>query len=309
MEMEPHLINWTLKSISNPLDAFLPPAEMRQSISTIKELPPLPEVGRRVMSLASDPLSDAKKLAEVIELDPLLTTQVIRWAGSALYGYRGKIYSVQDAISRVLGYDYVLNLVMGLTALSPLKTPQEGPLGSTEQWRHALASSHLMLKLSQNIPLERRPDPKKIQLAALLHNIGFLLLGHQFPDEFHYLDKLTRANPGLPVIRIENFAFGTDHSQLGGWLMRTWSMPKPVIDVIHHHHNPSYRGDNHILNLLTYLNDTLLGRIGIGDATSQDYPSTVFEQLHLSEIKTENLLDDLSDNLQAIESMAETLAS
>lgn len=307
--METHIINWTLKSISAPMDAFSPPADMHRSISGIKELPPLPEIARRMISLASDPLSDAKKLAEIVELDPLLTAQVIRWASSPLYGYRGKIYSVQDAISRVLGYDYVLNLAMGLAALSPLKTPKEGPLGSKEQWRQALASSHLMLKLSQKMLPENRPDPQKIQLAALLHNIGFLLLGHQFPDEFHYLDKLTRANPNLPVIRIENFAFGTDHTQLGTWLMHTWSMPKPIIDIVHHHHNPYYRGENHTLNLLTYLSDTLLGRIGVGDSIVQDCPSIVFEQLHLSDTIGENLLDDLSDNLQAIESTAETLAS
>ncbi len=307
--MESHIINWTLKSINAPLDTFSPPVDMHKSISQIKALPPLPEIAHRIMQLASDPYSDAQKLAEIVELDPLLTAQVIRWASSPLYGYRGKIYSVQDAISRVLGYDYVLNLAMGLSAMSPLKTPKEGTVGAKEQWRQSLASSFLMSKLSQKILPENRPNPQQVQLAALLHNIGFFLLGHQFNDEFHYLDKLITANPALPVLRIENFAFGTDHTQLGTWLMHTWSMPKPIIDVVHHHHNPYYRGENHALNLLTYLSDALLGKIGLGDAINQDCPSIVFEQLHLSDTIGENLLDDLSDNLQAIDSTAETLAS
>ncbi len=307
--MKSQIINWTLKSINAPLDAFSPPADMHESISHIKALPPLPEIAHRIMTLSADPLSDAQKLAEVIELDPLLTAQVIRWASSSLYGYRGKIYSVQDAISRVLGYDYVLNLALGLSTMSPLKTPKEGLIGAKEQWRQALASSFLMSKLSQKLLPENRPNPQQIQLVALLHNIGFFLIGDQFGDEFHYLNKLIIANPTLPISRIENFAFGTDHTQLGTWLMHTWSMPKPVIDVVHHHHNPYYRGENHTLNLLTYLSDTLLGKIKVGDSIAQECPAIVFEQLHLSDTIGENLLDDLNENLQAIDTTAESLAS
>lgn len=306
--MEPQLINWTLKSISTPLHVFSPPKDMHESISQIKELPPLPEIGQRILELASDPYADAKKLGEIVELDPLLTAQVIRWASSPLYGYRGKICSVQDAISRVLGFDFVMNLAMGLVAMSPLKTPKEGPVGAQEQWRQALASCYLMPKLWQKILPEHRPNLKQVQLAAMLHNIGFLLLGHQFEDEFHYLDKLVRANPTLPVTRIENFAFGTDHTQLGAWLMHSWSMPKPIIDVVHHHHNPYYRGENRILNLLTALNDYLLGRLGIGDAIVLEYSGSVFEQLHISDTIGDTLIDELNDNLQAIDSTAELLA-
>ena len=128
--MKQKLINWTFSCIDSKNALIDPPNDLRTAIGQIKELPPLPGVAAKIMKLAADPLADSKKLAAIVELDPLLTTQVIRWASSSLYGYKGKISSVQDAINRVLGYQFVFDLVLGLSALSPLKAPADGVIGT-----------------------------------------------------------------------------------------------------------------------------------------------------------------------------------
>lgn len=287
----------------------MPPADMRHKISQIKALPPLPGIAQRILKLGSDPYADARKLGGLIEQDPLLTAQVIRWASSAFYGYRGKITSVQDAISRVLGFDFVFNLALGLASLAPLKAPKEGPIGTKMFWIHALASTHLMKALGDKVPPGNRPEAQQIFLAALLHNIGFPLLGDQFPEEFSYLSTLIKANPTLTVFNLENFALGVDHTMLGAWLMNTWSMPKPLTDIVFHHHNPYYRGENYQLNLLTYLNDCLLGQLGIGDARNQACPDEVFTRLQLPVATCNEILDKLSDAIESISATAEILTA
>lgn len=306
--MQPSLINWTLNTINPQLDSFTPPKDMRETISKIQTLPPLPGVALRIMQLSADPLADAAKLAAIVELDPLLTAQIIRWASSPLYGYKGKITSVQQAISQVLGFDFVFNLALGLAALAPLKAPIDGPAGTRLFWIQALASTRLMPLLNSQITAENRLAPAQLFLAGLLHNIGYPLLGDQFPEEFHYLNSLILANPTLSVFNLEKFAFGVDHTMLGAWLMSAWSMPKPIIDVVYHHHNPHYRGDNHELNLITHLNDCLLGKLGIGDAQSQLCPEEVFAQLNLTEAATSELLEKLNDILENIFATADMIA-
>jgi HD-like signal output (HDOD) protein len=307
--MQPSLINWTLNVIDPQAGGFTPPADMRQKISQIKALPPLPGIAHRILKLGSDPLADARKLGELIEQDPLLTAQVIRWASSAFYGYRGKITSVQDAITRVLGFDFVFNLALGLASLAPLKSTRNGRIGTIMFWTHSLASTHLMKALSEKIPVANRPESQQIFLAALLHNIGFPLLGDQFPEEFSYLNTLITANPTLTVFNLENFALGVDHTMLGAWLMNTWSMPKPITDIVYHHHNPCYLGDNYQLNLLTFLSDCLLGQIGIGDARNQSCPDEVFTRLQLSVAACNEILDKLSDVVESIIATAGILAA
>lgn len=307
--MEINLLKWTQSTINQEISSFLPPADMHQSINQVKELPPFPATANRILQLASDPLADARKLSEIIELDLILATQVIRWASSALYGFRGKINSVQDAITKVLGFDFVFNLALSLAALAPLKSSTEGIIGTQSLWIQSLASTRLMTAIAQKMPAENRPKSQHIFLAGLMHNIGFILLGHQFSDEYIYLRKLIDANPTLAINTIENFAFGCDHAQLGTWLMQTWSMPKPVLDVVYHHHNPNYRGQNYHLNLLVFLNDSLLAKLAIGDAVNQLCPDSVFEQLAVKQTECEQLLDNLEQDIDGIKATVGSLLS
>ncbi len=298
--MKPSLINWTLNAINPALDHFTPPYDMRATIGQLQTLPPLPGIALRIMQLATDPTADAAKLAAIIEMDPLLAAQVVRWARSPLYAYRRNITSVQEAINRVLGFDFVFNLAFGLSALAALKVPKDGPIGTRLFWTHAMASTRLMPLLCNQMPVEHRIPQAQLFLPGLLHNIGYPLLGDQFPKEFSYLNGLILANPTLSMLNLEKFSLGVDHNMLGAWLMRSWNMPKPVIDVVYHHHNPNYRGENHQLNMLTYLNDSLLGTLGIGDAQIQSCPEELLKELNLPDKATEQALDKLNDLLDNI---------
>jgi len=194
-----------------------------------------------------------------------------------------------------------LSLALGIAAMEPLNLPVDGPLGSRRLWQQNLSSSYLMDKINKQLAQENRLSNDQVQLAALLHNLGFLLLGSQFEAEFDYLNKLIAANPGLAIIRVEDFAMATNHTLLGVWLMRAWAMPGPVINVVFHHHNPFYRGKDYQLNLITFYNDYLLGKLGIGDAMIQSCPEVVYKILHISEKNEQALLDEMMFKLSDID--------
>ncbi len=305
--MTPNLINWTLNTINPHQDSFMPPYDMLESIGRLEALPPLPGVALRIMQLADDPSADAAKLAAIIELDPLLTAQIIRWASSPLYAYRGKSLDVQESISRVLGFDFVFNLALVLSALAPLKAPRGGVIGTQLYWIHAMASVRLMSLLNNHLSVENRFNGTQLFQSGLLHNIGWPLLGDQFPLEFGYLNQLILANPNISIIDLERFALGVDHNILGAWLMRSWDMPKPIVDVVYNHHNPNYRGENYKLNLLTYLNDCLLGKLGIGHSQKQSYSDELLVQLGLPVKAIEESLDRLNETLENIILTAEII--
>jgi HD-like signal output (HDOD) protein len=104
----------------------MPPYDMLQSIVRLEGLPPMPGIALRIMQLANNPTSNAAKLAAIIEIDPILTAQIIRWSNSPLHAYPGKIYSIRESISRVLDFNFVFNLALGLSTLVSLKAPKEG---------------------------------------------------------------------------------------------------------------------------------------------------------------------------------------
>jgi len=301
--MEPSLIDWTFKCIDSKNAPITPPIDLMAAVSQIKQLPPLPGIATRIMQLAADPLADVRKLAAIVELDPLLITQVIRWARSPLYGYKGKITSVHDAISHVLGYQFVFDLVLGLSALSPLKSPIEGIIGTRAFWTHALASTHLMSDLNKKLANEYRFETQTVFFVALMHNIGLPLLADQFIKEFKILSNLAEANPTLNLYPLEKFALGVDHAELGSWLLKTWNMPPEVVEVVYHHHNPYYRGNHYQLNLLTYLNDSLLARLNIGDTHETINLDQVMNELQLTPTDCDQSLEKLQSELDSIKAM------
>lgn len=293
---------WTLESVdSNPLDVPSP-SDICDQIKSLKALPPLPEIARRIIALNSDPLADNRKLAKIIELSPSLSAQVIRWASSALYGFRGKLSSVADSITKVLGYEQVLNLGLSIAAVSPLQSPAEGPLGTRFFWRQALVGTVILQKLVKKLPVDKRTDFAQLQLIYLLHNTGYLLLSHLYPKEFKYLTSLIKSNPQIPFLQLERFALSVDHTQLGIWLMEAWNMPEALQVVTQHHHNPNYRGAHENIVQLVCLTNGLLGRIGIGDEIHGGGSiSTIVQKLEIEPEEVDAILSEISEKLNNIE--------
>jgi HD-like signal output (HDOD) protein len=241
-----------------------PVGTVEKRIERVYELPPMPELGRRILALQSDAHAGAQQLATIVQLDPSLAAQVIRYASSSYYGYTGRITNIQEAIARVLGYDMVLNLALGLAAGRSFRIPEGGPLGLKRFWEHAVCSAVLVQKLGVILPAPIRPAAGLGYLCGLLHDFGILLLGHLFPPEFKLLNNMASANPGQPVTELERCLLGMGqasellamgHARVGAWLMQAWKMPQELRTTLLEHHNADYQGDYEVLVHLVQLAD------------------------------------------------------
>ncbi|HEV8078537.1 MAG TPA: HDOD domain-containing protein, partial [Marinobacter sp.] len=70
-----------------PLAAELTLDDVAARLQKLYRLPPMPALALRILALTAEPEATAKQLAEVIELDPSMTAQLMRYARSALFGY------------------------------------------------------------------------------------------------------------------------------------------------------------------------------------------------------------------------------
>lgn len=306
--MTPTLINWTLDTITSHQNNFMSPYDMHETLDRLEALPPLSDIGLSIMQLANAPSENADGLAEIIEQDAVLSAQIIRLAGSSVYGFSGTDLNVRDSINQVLGSDFASNLALALSAFPSLKMAKDGAIGTRLYWLHAIASMQMMHLLNNQLAPSNRFHDVQIIQSGLLHNIGLLLLADQFPTEFGHLNNLASANPTMPIIELERFALGIDHNVLGGRLMGSWNMPKSIVDIVYNHHNPNYRGENYKLNLLTYLSDCLLGKLGIGHAAQKrSYSNELLNHLGLSVEAIEKSIGCLYDNLENIIITAEMI--
>ncbi len=282
---------------------------IRQRIERLTNLPGMPSLAQKIMQLNANPYAHADDLAKLVEKDPSLAAQIIRYAQSPFYGYQGKISSIRQAISRVLGYDMVMNIALGVASARPFKIQLDGPIGLNAFWRHATYSATLTQSLCGLIPREHRPQPGTAYLAGLLHNFGFLVLGHSFPEEFTKLHNAIIKEPETPIIELEQRILGVTHTEIGAWLMETWNMPSEIITVQKQHHNPTYNGVHANYVQLVILADRLLKGHDMGDAASEELPADILASLNLDEDDITKVLDRTIENHEDLDNMVRQLVA
>ena len=277
---------------------------IRQRLQNVQDLPVMPKVAHEVLLLSADPYANATDLSGIIGQDPSLSAQIVRYSRSPFYGYKGDVESIQDAISRVLGFDMVLDLAMGVSVGKAFRNPEDGPLGLNEFWQHATYSAALVQQLGKVVSSAHRPRPGMAYLAGLLHNFGFLLLGHLFPHEFSLLNNAVQRNPRAPIVALESGTLGVTHMELGSWLMEAWDMPGELITSIKEHHNEGYQGVHAVYPNLVFISNRLLNTIGSGDEASNKLPGAIIRNLGLTEDRVLEIFADVMEKRESLDYMA-----
>lgn len=283
--------------------------DLRRRVERLTALPPMPQLAVKIVELSNDPHADTAKLAKLVELDPALAAQVIRYARSPFFAYGGPVDSIHTAISRVLGFEMVMNLALGLAAGRVFKLSAIGPLGLNAIWRHATHSAALVQALGAELPRSRRPRPGMSYLAGLLHNIGFLLLGQQFKREFCLLNNAVADHPELAVREHEQAQLGINHTELGALLLGRWNLPEEVVTAVRHHHDERYQGPHEVYVHLVLLADRLLKGLEMGDAESAELPLHSLDTLGLQELQAVMVMGRILQGVEGLNVMARALAA
>ena len=290
--------NYQQEDLYEVVDQFTP-ARPKYNAEEFHELPAMPATAAQILELATNPRANARQLANIIEQDPAMAAQILRYANSSLYGYRGGIQDLQTAIARVLGFDYVLNLALGFAIGKSLRIPRDGPFGLEAFWTHSVHAARLVEQLANHLPREMRPQRGTAYLAGLLQNLGRLVLGHTFQPEFFILNRFAQANPEMPACELERHVLGVTHDQIGAWLLEAWGLPEELIIAVRHHHDEGYWDRFSTCSQLVLIANRALARYGIGDTDQSDIPAFALEMLAIDEqtvlAETELLIDKSSD--------------
>ncbi|WP_444997687.1 aminoacyl-tRNA deacylase and HDOD domain-containing protein [Aliikangiella sp. IMCC44359] len=297
------------KASNEDVDVSFTAIRLKQRVDETFDLPAMPEIAQDIMKLRVDPSADATKLAKIVSRDPSLAAQVVSWASSPYYGYQGKVDSVETAIARVLGFELVMNLALGISIGKSLKVPMDGPLGVREFWKQAIYSASLSEKLCRIMPIKQRPERGLIYLSGLLHNFGHLLLGHIFPPQFNLVNTTILANPHIAIEDIEFYVLGVTHEEIGAWLMTNWHMPDELIVAVQRHHQEEFWSKHAVYSNIVLVANRLLKRLGIGDAVDTNLPPSTMDLLSIDEDNAESALRDIELESETLDIMAKQLVA
>lgn len=193
-------------------------------IEGLKRLPGLSPAVQAILPRLSDEAFDADELARMVSKDPVLAARVLRLANSPFYGMSRQIGSLREAVA-ILGFGSLCGLVLSAGVISAFSASDDAGA------RRSLAAAGAASALASGLGLERNTP----FTAALLHNLGALLLGHFAPQAWAALIAQPSANAQLDE---ERRVFGYDHCELGAEVTRHWNFPAAIQRAICHHPQP-----------------------------------------------------------------------
>lgn len=226
------------------------------------EIPPMPHVAQKVLSMIGNPDTTAEKLQEVLLADQALTAKILKIANSPFYGVPRAIRTLSTAIM-ILGYKMVRNMVLTTVTRSINRR-----FGLTEMmmWEHSIGASIASYLIAKEI---RFPDPEEAFLAGLLHDIGKQILNNYDSEKYMHVIERT-YNEGLTFYFAEKEIFGFSHPEVGALVIRKWKLSEDLENAIRYHHDgfqtliedhPFYMGK---LPIIVNLADLICLKLGIG---------------------------------------------
>lgn len=282
---------------------------IQQRLDETLELPPLSQTARAILDLRNDPNADAVKLAAIIEADASLAAQVVGWAANAYFSAPGKVRSVQDAVVRVLGYELVMNLALGLSLGSCGNQPDSGDGASTPYWEQSMMMASVMNGLNRLIPEAYRPSYGLVYLTGLLHNFGHLVLASVFKPQFAAINPSILANSHLDPSRIEQQLLGISREQIASVLLGNWRLPAEVITGIRFMQQPEYLGVHADYAQLAALALRLLRFYGLLSGPVLAIDESLFEGLQIAPKQAEDFMLAFCEKAPEIRASAAMLMS
>ncbi len=277
---------------------------IRQRIEDTMELPPLPDTAQRIIHLRVNPNALMGDLVDIVESDPVLAAQVVSWASSSFYAAAGQVRSVHDAVSRVLGFELVMNLAMGLSLGRVLGLPHDRPHGYVDYWQQAIWQAHSAGLLTSLMPREGRPSFGLGYLSGLLHNFGYLVLAHVFPPHFRLVCRSREVNSHIDSSVIEQYLLGISGEQIAAQLLCSWGMPEEVVHGVRYQKIQEYEGPDKDYARILRLGRQLLAEREVIDGTGSGVDPSLYLSLGLDQAQVEQCFDQLVARKDSVLAMA-----
>lgn len=213
-------------------------------IRDIPNLPAIPIAAQQILAALEKDTISMPALAKIIDTDPSLTSRIIGVANSAYFGSKQPIYTVQDAVTRVLGTNSVFSIALSVVLAGPFKANKCPGFHVELYWAQAIKTAILAQRIATRLPTTIPGMTEKSYLCGLLHNIGLLVLAHTYPEKVGQVVTIEGMEPKRDIYAIEERLIGIDRRQAGAILAKKWHIPEEVISVIEHQHDLTYRGDH-----------------------------------------------------------------
>jgi putative nucleotidyltransferase with HDIG domain len=219
----------------------------------IQGLPTLPHVVEKLTKVVESPESTAKEVGKLIASDQVLGAKVLKLVNSPFYGFPGRISSISHAII-LLGFNVIKGVVLSASVFDLMERSMVG------LWEHSLGCAVTAGTIARRLGLA---EPEEISTAALLHDIGKVLIKVSLSDDYEKIVRVVEKEK-VSFRDAEVNVLGIDHAEIGSWLSNEWNLPEKLTIPIAFHHTPENTLRLKDRAAVVHIADSITRAFGIG---------------------------------------------
>lgn len=221
------------------------------ALGNLQQIPTLQSFGQGFLRILNQSDVDIPGVVAAISKDSALCMRILRMANSVLISPKNRIEDLDTAV-QMLGLVRVRKAAQVLFMLRDGNQVADG-FDWRHLWMHAIATAAMAEELGQQLGSR---DTVPLHLAALLHDVGKIVLSTIAPDEYRDILIATWNGHGR-LEELERARLGVDHREAGVCFARHCGMPEVVVQAIAHHDQPeraeSFRFEVALVSLANYL--------------------------------------------------------
>lgn len=269
---------------------------IRKRVEALTSVPTMPGVFEKISKMIEGSESAAADIAGVISSDQALSAKVLRLVNSAFYGFPGRISNVTHALI-ILGFDVVKGLILSTSVFDMMLA--RGLFGL---WEHSFGCAVTAGVVARKI---EHPDPEEVSVAALLHDLGKVIIRIEAPDQALLIEEAVRKKD-VSVYEAEEEILGFNHTTVGRWLSKKWNLPSSLADPITYHHSPWLAKAAPRQTAVVHVADVLVRASGYGSGGDRLVPridAKTWKGLDISDPLLEEIISETDEKLEAAEDL------
>jgi putative nucleotidyltransferase with HDIG domain len=230
----------------------------------VEAFPGMPTTAAKLLPLLENSDSTASEIESILRYDPGLTANILKLTNSAYFGIPTRVSSIKQAIV-LLGWKRLLQVVMTICMSPLMKNAIPGyDLPRVALWQHSIAVSVAAEILVKALKI---PDADEVFTAALLHDVGKLILGGFVKEDLKQIESMVLK--GITFDVAETMVLGTNHAEVGGQILQKWSFPADLVNAVQWHHDPELCDQGCTLSDVVHVANTLGLMTGFGKVEEQ----------------------------------------
>lgn len=269
--------------------------DLKKIIMDTKTLPTLPGVIQKLNSLTDNEKSSVQEMSRIVSSDQVLSARILRLANSPSYGFY-RVSTISNAMI-LLGINVVKSLALSSSIFAIMEKNSIG------LWEHSLGVGVAANLIARKLVL---PECEEIATAGLLHDIGKVIISIKCTEAETEIHKLVGERQ-IYALEAEQEIIGTDHTEVGEWLAKSWFLPDKLSEPIACHHDVAKSKNHRIKTAVVHVADVLIKASGFGNSGDSFVPPlqlVAWETLGLNEQLLAELVDEIEDKLVEVKNFS-----